>query len=162
MRDHAVGLDPFYGRLMSGQEWEPLIESFCKLALRAVNRTESGSLSYEALQLITREASIPPFLIVPDSKAAEPLQLQMRLSPCKNELLPVPLQYFHGVAVHLKATTVYNFYSDDMETKYLKVRVTYTNSMAFPVSPPFPTVAHSFEDLGYCSSDGHITIEASV
>ncbi|KAJ8599550.1 hypothetical protein CTAYLR_007113 [Chrysophaeum taylorii] len=104
-----------------------------KLALRAVNRTESGGLALAALQnLLTpkRAPSAAPLLTpVPDSKGAEPLKISLRLGPAK-----VDARWRWGLCALVEGSTTYRlFKADDFDAQLASARATYSNYLVLPL-----------------------------
>jgi hypothetical protein len=143
------------------------IAGFAKLALRAVNRTESGGLSFEAicslLQLCSGAAA--ELIVVPASTRALPLVITSSAGPFQptdsststsssSSSCPVL-----GLRVHIEAVTVYSlFEQNDMELPLLRITATYRSRLFLAVSPPATTQCNDFSDIGYCAEAGIVEL----
>lgn len=113
-------------------EWRRVSDNdfvrLAKLALRAVNRTESGSLALAALQRVLARTNL---VAVPDSKSAEPLRLQLSLCPAK--VLDPPAWRF-GLCAHVEGSTSYRLFNhDDFDHPVANARATCSNNILLPL-----------------------------
>jgi hypothetical protein len=144
------------------------IAGFAKLALRAVNRTESGGLSFEAicslLQLCSGAAA--ELIVVPASTSALPLVITSTAGPFQqadsdtssssssSSSCPVL-----GLRLHIEAVTVYSlFEQDNMELPLLRIIATYRSRLFLALSPPAATQCTDFSDIGYCAEAGIVEL----
>ncbi|CAM9632423.1 unnamed protein product [Scytosiphon promiscuus] len=151
------------------------LQNFSKLILKAANRTESGGLSFDAINRILElcpDACDGSVLVVPDSSKAEPLGISITagrftekgdtpFGPLERVGVPELLDGLHafGICAHIEAVTVYSLYSADMERVHLRLRATFRNSLRLPISPFSGATCQSFSDVGYRGENGDVEIE---
>jgi hypothetical protein len=164
------------------------LETFAKMALRAVNRTESGHWSLELIAALCANDRCAQ--IVPDSRAAGPLTVNITSGPVRINNPPSVTRMSPGMSPSLmggsagaaapsvasggttmgwglravvEATTVYNFYDPDMSRVILRIRSRFSHRLAMPLNVGSPMhLARrgvAWERLG---SAGDVTLEASL
>jgi len=102
------------------------LADMAKVALRFVNRTESGGLALAALQRLVAADLVP----VPDSKSAEPLKIRLALRPAR----VAPGKWRWGLCAHLEGSTAYRLFKhDDFDHQVARARATYDNSVLLPL-----------------------------
>jgi len=105
------------------------LAAFAKLALRAVNRTESGGVGLDAMQkALGPKAELlrgfdeapggapegPLLTAVPDSISAEPLRISFKLAPLDCGVAGGPPQWRWGLRAIVQGSTAYRLFAGDV------------------------------------------------
>jgi len=166
MRQEIIKRSCLFDTILSHPNLQSTLRNFCKLILQAVNRTESGGLSFEAirhiLELDQDEEACTKYLIVPKSKDAKPLSVSFCLGPMTqtNSAIQNAIEHVDwSVTACIEATTVYSVYSGDMESCFCEIQATFLNDLSLAISPPNLTNVVCFEDIGYQAGCGKIVLD---